>query len=215
MSLSLYDPPRNEQKLLSNAVKEGLFPKQTANKLRKFLAAKKAAEDNLAVNDLMRSRIEKQQRYNTFLELQRLQSMVETGRIPGLRDANLDARTRELKYQMSGQSDTPAMGQTVANGLLGQRQRASTTPLEPPKAAAAVPMQKSPAPPPPKPSGRVTTPQPPPAKAPAPAKAQRIPQTPPLPATTSEGLLIRRQRAPTSPPKAQSSSSSSKAPPPS
>ena len=107
MSLSVYEPLRNEQKLLLDVVEGGLIPKQTVGELKKLVAARKAAEANLVENDLRRMRLEKENRYNAFLELQRRQSDVEMGRAMGLRDPGLDARPRELKYQMSTQSAAP------------------------------------------------------------------------------------------------------------
>ena len=50
MSLSVYEPLRNEQKLLLDAINSGLFPKQTVGKLKKVLNARKAAEATLAEN---------------------------------------------------------------------------------------------------------------------------------------------------------------------
>ena len=66
MSLSVYEPLRNERELLRDAHDGGLFPKQTVGRLEKLLAARKAAEDNLAENDLRRMRLEKEKRFNTL-----------------------------------------------------------------------------------------------------------------------------------------------------
>ena len=93
----MYEPPRNEQQLLRKAHDSGLSPKQTVGKLQRLLALKKASEEVLAQDDLRRLRLEKEKRYNAFLELERNRSNAESLRLLGLRDPNINTRVQELK----------------------------------------------------------------------------------------------------------------------
>ena len=219
----MYEPPRNEPQLLRTARNSRLFPKGGVGKLQKLLAAKKAAEANLAGNDLRRMRLEKEKRYNAFLELERNRSDAETLRVQGLRDANLDARVREMKTQLVQEREQMQAARSKASAPtpLEAPRTAPVTPQEmlmPPPAPPATPKAapkfkirkspfKNPKPPPPKaapvstwPSATPNMYQVVPAKAPPP-KAPAASKSPP-------------KAAPQGPPRAAtSSSSSSKAPP--